>query len=168
VILRALGVLEDPENEWTKAALEAFGAPGIVNHAALYVGDATFPQAIYKSFRGGNAKQLGSLITKATTVIRRQTCIDRKTGAAEEHSLRATRLLRRNEELQAPLRYHGSSLEHASPQLKALVATAARLSRRGGLHRTRGWGHLDCRVLHHGNDPQWETRLTTVLEGRAS
>lgn len=133
----------------------------------LRLGDAQLPAAVREVLlsyaRHDSSAELARLAALATTVLRGQTKLEG--GVARDGSLRHTRLLRAGQVLTAPIGYLGGELSSAPPEERALLSVAARLLRRGGLHRSRGWGRLRCQVLADGQDTGgWGAPLLTLLE----
>lgn len=147
------------------AARELFGEPGAEAPAKLMISDATLPAAVRLGLREAVAQDpgLAGLVTRTYTVVRRQTRIDSETGAAEDGSLRGTRLARRGTVFEASLRWGAGDFSDASADAKALLAAAASLVRRGGVHRNRGWGRLRCQVYEAGAPVSWQDALIKAM-----
>lgn len=77
------------------------------------------------------------------TTVRAQTAIDRRTGAAEENTLRLTRTLKSNLIFYAPVRF----METPTQELINALALGAAALRHMGTARTRGLGKVKCRLL---------------------
>lgn len=180
VYLSALGAAEGSALAWQEAALRLFGTPGsplasdpdFTGASLLWIGDARLPPSERLGLEDA-CRQDSSLIrlaAQAHTELRGQTRIDPTLGAALPHSLRLTRLARRGLVLEAPLAYPEARLlplPARQPSAEAaLLAGAALLLRRGGLHRHRGWGQLQARILHHQQDVTdvWAQPLLARLE----
>jgi hypothetical protein len=112
------------------------------------------------------------LAARSHTVLRRQTSIHEQTGAAATGSLRATRLVRKGTMLYSRLLFDGTAFGQATQcgvTHKALVAMAVRLLRRGGVHRSRGWGQISVELLDGGRSetsggPVGETWSAPLLQ----
>jgi hypothetical protein len=158
-ILQSL-ILCNASCRWNEAARSLFGASGSSQKAQLDIGNAflsqTFRKAVQKDIQ--NNVLTPHKILRSLTDIRYQTKIDRKTHAPEAHSLRNTRLTPKGLFFYSPIR--GAALLNEDE--KALLAGCVMAIRRGGIHRNRGWGKLDLRILEPNlNDVtnQWATPL---------
>lgn len=129
-----------------RAAKFLFGGPGstLDDEALMHVGPALLPEELreaveadVKATRLTPAKVLESL-----TAIRRQTAVDEGTGAPEDGSLRAMRVVLRETPLVATVRFDQPP---ESPELALLAACVLSL-RRGGTGRNRGRGRLTARL----------------------
>lgn len=147
-LLRAIG----PDEGWEDAALRAFGAPGEAHEAGLFVGDAVLdPHLSSEIAASGMGVAAAALATRATTIVRTRTAIDPDTGVAADHTLRSTRLVRAGTTFYAPMNFEGHPLAKAPERVRALIAGAATLVRRGGMSRSRGWGGMTLRVPSHAD-----------------
>lgn len=135
-------------NGQSKAFLPAahflFGLPGSrsEDEAHMQVGAATFPVALQQAIRADiEAKRLSpTQVLESLTGIRRQTAVDEGSGAPQEGSLRAMRVLRRGTELVATLDFDMPPDNTAL----ALLAASVLALRRAGLGRNRGHGRLQA------------------------
>jgi len=150
-----------------------FGSPGStdLSQGALHVGPALLPQELRSAVK--EAVDKGDLrpdeVLESLTAVRRQTSVDSETGAPEEGSLRATRVVLRGTEFEAELEFtrpfaegKGSETDRSSAQGSvpapgeeeslALLAACVLAVRRGGLGRTRGRGRLEMRLEEDGRD----------------
>ena len=138
---------------WHRTCQRLFGSSGRSKNAALSFGQATLSPKLVEAVRENtnNAKGgrwLPSEVSQALSVVRRQTKLDAKTGAAEPHSLRSTRLVRAGHRFHGPIRIR-RPLNQAE---RAMLAACAAGLRRGGLHRNRGWGHLRVGLVADESD----------------
>ncbi len=156
-----------------RAAGFLFGSPGSeeIDQGALHVGPALLPHELREAV--AEAVSMGKLrpeeILDSLTAIRRQTSVDSDTGAPEEGSLRATRVVLRGTSFEADLDFTrpfadtsgtnpggaGTSTGPAAPtqdEALALLAACAFAARRGGLGRTRGRGRLQMRLFENDAD----------------
>ncbi len=149
ILIRGLGERAGP---WREAAARTFGVAGAARSGALTLSDARYPEQARRALEAAlqTSPELANLAARATTALRRQTRIDPVTGAAAENTLHATRLARSGLSLEAIIQYHENSLALMPEMDRALVAGAALMLRRGGLHRSRGWGRLRCEVVEDG------------------
>lgn len=154
-ILFALQKQSKAMADWEAAARFLFGEPSsnLTDNARLWVGNATLPAELRQTIAyqmdisQARAGELRADVLNALTTIRRQTAVDSITGAAKDNSLRATRLILRQTEFQAPLTFTDS------PSVKAqgLLAACVKALRRAGTRRQRGPGLLEASIYHHGN-----------------
>jgi hypothetical protein len=155
-------VLEErDEATWHGAASRLLGEPG-TREGRLWLDDARWAsEAEREALEAGIATEppLASLATRATTIVRAQTALDEETGTAARGSLRSARLASAGTVLRAEVRYRGG-WQGASPEEKALLAAGVSLVRRGGMHRTRGWGRI-CSTLVGGEN--WMEPLLVAL-----
>lgn len=160
---------------WHRAALRLFGTTGsppvgwdgAPGSSQLWIGDARIPAAERAGLEGRRPDPaLRRLATLAHTELRGQTRIEPSTGAALPQSLRLARLARAGLVFEAPLGFNGRSLPTPPALEGALLALAALGVRRGGLHRARGWGRLELRLVVDGSDvtTRWSAELLSWLE----
>lgn len=140
-ILYALNGQSEP---FLPAAHFLFGLPGSrsEDEAHMRVGAATFPVALQQAIRADiEAKRLTSTqVLESLTGIRRQTAVDEGSGAPQEGSLRAIRVLRRGTELLSILDFDTPPDDTAL----ALLGASVLALRRAGLGRNRGHGRLQA------------------------
>jgi CRISPR-associated protein Csx10 len=130
-----------------------FGKAGQKSGAALEVGNARLKDAAklgpwlraLETARGGPIARPD--VVAHYTEIRRQTAIDRASGAPDENTLRATRTLRKGADMvfHAPLSGLPANHEDA-------VALAAAALQQMGTARTRGFGEVTVRLRRDGAD----------------
>jgi CRISPR-associated protein Csx10 len=140
-ILRTL----EPQKEgpWHAAAGDAFGRPAAAEHALVSFRDGRLPDALRQAVHAqGNQWPPGEVL-EALSGIRQQTKMNGQTGAPEPHSLRSTRVLRAGLRFRFPV-HHRRPLDERQ---QALIAGSAACVRHAGLHRNRGWGEVQVRVL---------------------
>jgi CRISPR-associated protein Csx10 len=131
---------------------ELFGKPGEENAGRLVVGNAYLVghERLAEWLAGAYAHFGGTIhredVMACCTEIRRQTAIDRQTGAALKETLRATRVVRRG------LRFEAQVSGVQSPADRAALALAAAALQQMGTSRTRGLGEVRCRVIECGAD----------------
>ena len=106
----------------------------------LRIGDALFPEPVRRTVEAAEDRVPPETILAAFTAIRAQTAEDRETGAPERTTLRTSRVLLREFELDARLNWLDG--QPAAPEEVQLLALAALATRHGGLARNRGRGHI--------------------------
>ncbi len=169
IVVEALGTLGAAAKSYEEAALDLLGQPGQSTRGRLSVGDARYPESARQALAAAAADNptLRTLAARTTTVIRRQTRIDEETATAANGSLRATRLIRTGTKLHSILIFDGKPLSQAPTDThRAILASAVRLLRRGGIHRSRGWGRLSVRLLEDGTsvEDKWSMPLVKLLQ----
>ncbi len=171
IVVDALGTLGAAAKSYEEAALDLLGQPGQSTRGRLSVGDARYPESARQALAVAAADNptLRTLAARTTTVIRRQTRIDEETATAANGSLRATRLIRTGTKLHSILSFDGKPLAQApfvTDQHRAILASAVRLLRRGGIHRSRGWGRLSVQLLEDGKsvEDKWSMPLVKLLQ----
>jgi CRISPR/Cas system CSM-associated protein Csm3 (group 7 of RAMP superfamily) len=140
------------QRQWLEIADLLFGQPGstLETQSLMYVGDACLP----KAFREAIAASVGAKyitqaeVLNALTTVRRQTAIDENLGIAEDGSLRAFRVISREREFIANLRFH----EKPQPAMLTLLTVSVLALRRAGNSRNRGLGHVQCRLFQDSQD----------------
>lgn len=143
-LLYALERQGRPLADWQQAAQRLFGGPGstLADTARLRVGRASLPADLRQAVR-----QTGTLnptqVLDSLTDIRHQTAVDAATGAPEEHTLRALRVVLRQTPFQAQLTFLDAPAAHDL----ALLAACALALRRVGTGRNRGRGRVQA-TLH--------------------
>ena len=117
--------------------------------AILEIKDAALPEDVQAWARYAVRRKTDALrpeqILKSLTDIRRQTAQSRATGAPEETTLRASRVVIRDVTFHAPL----SWLRIPTPEEKQVLALCALGTRHGGLGRNRGRGFLQMTLDGH-------------------
>ncbi len=170
IVVEALGTLgAAAKTSYEEAALDLLGQPGQSTRGCLSVGDARYPESARQALAAAAADNptLRTLAARTTTVIRRQTRIDEETATAATGSLRATRLIRAGTKLQSILTFDGKPLSQAPTDThRAILASAVRLLRRGGIHRSRGWGRLSVQLLEDGKpvEAEWSMPLVKLFQ----
>ena len=134
---------------FAEAATWLFGAPGslLAANAALHIGHAELPIDLRDAL--AYAKLSAQDVLAAFTSIRRQTAIDEKTGATDEHSLRSMRVLTRGLQLDSVV----IAQRKLSPLEETVLAACVRVTRNIGLHRSRGLGHVQLSLLNTAGQP---------------
>lgn len=118
--------------------------------ACLHIGPATLPPDLHAAIRHDKT-MTPERVLASLTAIRRQTSIAAETGAPDQASLRATRVLLRGTDLIARL-----DLDDAVELTEAalgLLAACTLAVRRGGTARNRGRGRLAL-LLHQQEQPE--------------
>lgn len=153
-ILFALGRQSFPGIGRLQAAAQfLFGEPGstLDNDAVMHVGPALLPkdlrEAVEADVRANRSTP--AEILESLTAIRRQTAVDEATGAPEEGSLRAKRVVLRETPFAAALSFHRTTDDAALALLAACVLSL----RRGGTDRNRGQGRLTARLQDPSRPP---------------
>ncbi|MCA9987785.1 MAG: hypothetical protein KDE59_25925 [Anaerolineales bacterium] len=148
-ILYALG---EQSNQFMVAAHWLFGLPGsgLVQEAKMHVGTASFPAGLQQAIRADiqGKRLVPAQVLESLSGIRRQTAVDEGTGAPQEGSLRAMRVLLRGTELAATLDFD----EPPPPAALTLLAACVLALRRAGLGRNRGSGRLTAALWHNEQD----------------
>ncbi len=162
-------------NSWTQmvhafpelhnAGLRVFGKPGLIkvgDAAILRVGDAVLPKgvrsAVDYAVNRSNQPISPNQILRSLTFIRRQTAQSRETGAAEDTTLRSTRVVIPGLEFTAPLTW----LCTPTPEDEKCLALAVLATRQIGTNCHRGYGYVKMSI------DTWEnTRALAGLEGHS-
>lgn len=134
------------DDRWWKVAAALFGAPGSTGETtgALIVGDALLPEKLrravdYAVSQGISRRQ----VLASLTTVRKQTANDVETGAPLDQTLRAMRVVLRETEFVAPLRFRSDVGEDELALLAACVAALRRL----GMGRNRGRGEVEAWLM---------------------
>jgi hypothetical protein len=140
----------DQDPRWTQAAQRLWGGPGseAADAAYLHVGDAQLPADLREAVeREVQARRLQPAdVLESLTAIRRQTAVDEISGAPEDGTLRAMRVVLREAVFEAPLTFTAPS-EHDD---RLLLAACVLALRRAGTGRNRGRGRLQASL--YGDD----------------
>jgi hypothetical protein len=129
-----------------EAAKFLFGGPGstLDDEALMHVGPALLPSELWEAvdadIRAGRLTP--AMVLESLTAIRRQTAVDEGTGAPEEGSLRAMRVVLRETPLVATMRFD----EPPDSSALGLLAACVLSLRRGGMGRNRGRGLMTARL----------------------
>ncbi len=167
-VLFALGSRAKQFNE---SALFLFGRPGssAADRAKMHIGHAHLPEsfcnAVKDSFADNKNDLTKSDVLGALTTIRRQTAVDAESGAPDDGSLRAVRVVLRETAFFAPLHFR----EKPTDQAWALLAASVAAVRRGGLNRNRGSGKLTMMLLNDDDQDVTDSYLgqfATIVEGK--
>ena len=112
------------------------------DEAILKIRDATLPDDVQAWVRYAVRRETDPLrpeqILRSLTDVRRQTAQSRVTGAPEETTLRASRVVVRDITFKAPLAWR----QAPTPDQRQVLALCALGTRHGGLGRNRGRGFL--------------------------
>jgi len=137
---------DDRKQEWIKAAERLFGRPGsrAEDSAILTIGPARLPEAVRQTLKNKNIPKEDTLA--ALTAIRWQTALE-ESGVTKEHSLRATRVIKRETPFTAELDF----IEKPNPEDLALLSACILAFRRAGTSRNRGKGKLKAELLSPEN-----------------
>lgn len=142
---------------WDAAALSLFGRPGssVEDAARLRIGPAQLPEPLRQAIRQDIESEHPTLsresVLSSLTTVRRETAIDPKTGVADEHTLRAMRMILRDTPFEAELDLLES--ENLQQQLQ-LLAACLKAFRRIGTGRNRGHGRLkDVSLVNSAGAP---------------
>ncbi len=141
---------------WYQAADDLFGRPGssLTSAALLRIGPAQLPQALRDAVRmeveAGTPRLEPAQVLDSLTAVRRQTAVDEGSGAPDEHTLRAMRVILRGTPFQARLELELVPDVEDVPLLPLLAACVLGL-RRAGTGRNRGRGRLVA-TLHKDAD----------------
>lgn len=164
-ILFALGRQPFPGVGRVQAAAQfLFGGPGstLESNAVMHVGPALLPKDLRDAVEADvKAKRLTPAeVLESLTAIRRQTSVDEATGAPEEGSLRALRVVLRETPLAATLSFH----QIPDNTVLALLAACVLSLRRGGIGRNRGRGRLTARLQDASRPPDQSDVTDEYLE----
>lgn len=149
---------------WTHAAQRLFGEAGsLASHSAqLHVGDARLPADLRAAVAAALADTTSPLrsadILESLTTIRHQTAVGEVSGAPDNATLRAMRVVVRGAVFEAPLIFQ----HDAEPADLQLLAACAMSLRRAGTGRNRGRGRLQA-TLHADDHGRPGEDLTPAL-----
>lgn len=152
-------------DRWYASAARLFGQAGSLqgDEACLMIGDARLPDDLrsalawdlnqrletirkddpdYEQRKRNKMNKFRTQTLNSLTSVRQQTAMDEKTGAAKDHSLRATRVVIRNTPFVARLDYRQAESEAEQSDDLALLAACVAAFRRAGAGRNRGMGRL--------------------------
>ncbi|MBN1657453.1 MAG: hypothetical protein JXA93_03580 [Anaerolineae bacterium] len=135
-----------PTSRWHQAAQRLLGGPGssLAEAAHLRVGPARMPadlrREVRKALNAPNSAIQPADILESLTAIRRQTAVDERTGAPDEHTLRAMRVVLRRTCFEALLTFPLGTKPDDLPLLAACILAL----RRAGTGRNRGRGKLQA------------------------
>lgn len=167
-ILYSLELQKSPQLPVLEAAAQfSFGRAGstLEDEGHLWVGPAQMPEELIQAveLEIENNKIIPAMVLETLTAIRRQTAVDAGSGAPEEHSLRAARVLLRDTTLESELNFR----DRPEPEVLALLAACVLGLRRGGGVRNRGRGRFSARLLEEGNDciRTYISSFETLLQG---
>lgn len=155
-----------------KAAQFLFGGGGstIKEAGHLHVGPARLPKELRKTVRADvEAKRLSQTeVLASLTDIRRQTAVDDQTGAPDEGSLRAMRVIIRQTPFMASL---SLDQEPDNDDPLALLFACVMAFHRAGTGRNRGRGRLQASLVNPQNkqfaDQMW-THFQQLVKGGAA
>lgn len=143
-------------NRWWNAAKNLFGAPGSTGEStgALIVGDACLSEDLRQAVRFAVSPNRASplsarQILASLTTVRRQTANDIETGAPQDQTLRAMRVVLRETTFVAPLQFRS---EVGDDELALLTGSVAAL-RRLGTGRNRGRGEVEAWLTDERGQP---------------
>lgn len=136
---------------WDDIATVLFGKIGATGDgdAQMHVGAATLPPDLCAAIRKDKGRIQPHEILASLTTIRRQTSVNTETGAPQEGSLRAMRVLLRETSLIATIDFNQALKEQE--RTLGLLAACVMAVRRGGTGRNRGRGRLS--MLLHATEP---------------
>ncbi len=125
-------------DRWWQAAARLFGEPGSTGDTTgtLIVGDAQVAAGVRRAV--ASAKLSPKAVLASLTTVRRQTANDVKSGAPQEQTLRAMRVVLRGTTFTAPLQFRTDAGDDELALLAACVVAARRL----GMGRNRGRGEV--------------------------
>lgn len=133
---------------WAQSAHRLFGGPGstLAQTARMHVGRACLPEDLRQAVQ--HKSELTPIqVLDSLTDIRRQTAVDEATGAPEDHTLRAMRVVLRQTPFQSRLTFS----EKPGDDDLALLAACILAIRRAGTGRNRGRGRIQA-TLHADQD----------------
>lgn len=146
-IFKDSSLSQSEKNEYEKVA-NIFGRPGQKESTPIYFSNCTIEE--YENKRNALCyfkEKYPTLLTadkilSTFAYLRRQTAIGEESGAAQEHSLRTIRVLKKG------LVFYGEiSLEQEDQGDVNLLALACFNLRRLGGKRQRGFGEVECKIL---------------------
>ena len=134
---------------WQQVACKLFGKPGstLDTIAQMQVGDACLPEDLRQvvAYQLKEEQQLTRVdILESLTTIRRQTAIDSQKGTPDKNSLRSARVVLRDLEFTAHLRFEKPPDDHTL----ALLSAGTLALRRVGSVRNRGRGYVQCYLFN--------------------
>lgn len=138
-VANILNHLERAPGPWRRAADQLFGIPGNDKPGVL-----AFSDGFVGAPQGTDEREL----FEALTLVKKQTRIDGETGAAEDGSLRSTRLVRSGLTFKNRIAFSAALDGYGC----GLLAAATKALRRAGLNRNRGWGEISAKLLYQGQD----------------
>lgn len=133
---------------WPKVTNRLFGQPGSRRNkqGRLHVGNAQLPADLRSQIQ--HNFQLLDLhpheVLETVTTIRRQTAVDKETGAPQDDTLRAVRVIVCHTPFVALLELRGETEEDEYQDDLALLAASTKALRRAGSNKTRGYGRLEA------------------------
>jgi CRISPR/Cas system CSM-associated protein Csm3 (group 7 of RAMP superfamily) len=140
------------QDQWLAIADRLFGQPGstLDTQSLMHVGDACLPEAFRQAITAAvKLEQITQAeVLNSLTTVRRQTAIDEDLGIAAEGSLRAFRVILREQKFSANLLFHQEPI----PGMLTLLQVSTLALRRTGSGRNRGLGHVQCRLLQNNQD----------------
>ena len=140
-------------SEWLPARDYLFGQPG--SHAQdaghLYVGAARLPTALREAVSISLQQRdlTREQVLLSLTGVRRQTAVDTKTGAPQDETLRAMRVILRTTTFHARLWLEDPPAE-LNRRVEPLLAACVAALRRAGTGRNRGRGRLTAELYDEG------------------
>lgn len=150
---------------WDAAALSLFGQPGssLDDAARLRIGPAQLPGQLREAIQQDIDSEYPTLsresVLASLTTVRRETAIDPKTDVADDHTLRAMRMVLRETFFVAELDLQEPDPTRHQRQLQ-LLAACLKAFRRIGTGRNRGHGRLKEVALVDGEgQPVLEARF---------
>lgn len=155
------------QQQWADAALHLFGAAGsaLTGEAWLRVGPAQLPADLRQRIAQDVTDTLitRNEVLESLTAIRRQTAMDKVTGAPLDNTLRALRVILRDTPFEAVLNLTGAADDAADDEL-ALLAASVKALRRAGTGRNRGRGRLTARLCDADGHDVTETLFARFRE----
>jgi len=149
-----------------------FGIPGsgLDTEGHLIVGAAQLPAEVRQAVTAAvETKQiLPTAVLDSLTAIRRQTAVDEQTGAPDEGSLRAMRVILRQTMFTADLELITDSDEKERDDALALLAAATLALRRAGTGRNRGRGRLRAYLENENYTADQFGRFQQMVNGGAA
>ena len=141
---------DDIRSDWENITSNLFGQPGstLETIAAMHTGDACLPDDLREvvAWQINNKTLTDKEVLDSLTTIRRQTAIDSLTNTADKGSLRSFRVVIRQLEFKADLRFR----TQPSNKILSILSVGTSALRQIGSGRNRGRGHVRC-TLHDGS-----------------
>lgn len=151
------------QQRWAEAARHLFGAAGsaLTGEAWLRVGPAQLPADLRQRIAQDVADTIITRdeVLESLTAIRRQTAMDKVTGAPLDNTLRALRVILRDTPFEAVI-----DLTDAAADELALLAASVKALRRAGTGRNRGRGRLTACLCDTDGHNVTETHFTRFRE----
>ena len=166
-IVYAIGRQPGGQTKWVEVGDRLFGKQGsaLDGAARLRVGPAQLPADLRQRIAQDVADKLitRTEVLESLTAIRRQTAMDKVTGAPLDNTLRAMRVILRDTPFEAAISLEGTPDDMTADDL-ALLAACVKALRRAGTGRNRGRGRLTARLCDAQGHDVTETHFARFRE----